>query len=308
MLNNSLPVRALQVCALLASLAPPLHAQTIDDGQMVHPRELLTGNVFTYDSWDEYWVGALKRRNGNIGRITTRSTVWWTNYGVSERLNVIGQVPYVWTDASAGVLHGFQGWQDITLAAKYKFLQAMPGDNTVRAFAVLHGGTPLTNYNPELLPLSIGMKSSRLSARGTLNFENGPGWFANFSSAYTWRGKVELDRPYYFTDDEFVMSSKVDMPNTLDYVGSAGLMRPRLMVSGFFSQQRTLGGGDIRRQDMPFVSNRMNFSKTGGMAMVPLFAGLEAQGSVAYTLNGRNVGQSVTVTAGLFYRFNKFNP
>ena len=164
------------------------------------------------------------------------------------------------------------------------------------------------SYNPELLPLSIGMKSSRLSTRGTLNFENGPGWFANFSSAYTWRGKVELDRPYYFTDDEFVMSSEVDMPNTIDYVGSAGLMRPRLMVSGFFSQQRTLGGGDIRRQDMPFVSNRMNFSKTGGMAMVPLFAGLEAQGSVAYTLNGRNVGQSVTVTAGLFYRFNKFNP
>ena len=308
MLNNSLPVRALQVCALLAGLTPLLHAQTIDDGQMVRPRELLTGNVLTHDSWDEYWEGPLKRTNGNIGRITTQSSVWWTNYGVSERLNIIGQVPYVWTNASAGVLHGFQGWQDITLAAKYKFLEATPGDNTVRAFAVLHGGTPLTNYNPELLPLSIGLQSSRLSARGTLNFENGPGWFANVSSAYTWRSKVELDRPYYFTNDEFVMSSEVDMPNTFDYVASAGLMKPRLMASGFFSQQRTLGGGDIRRQDMPFVSNRMNFSKTGGMAMVPLFAGLEVQGSVAYTLNGRNVGQSVTVTGGIFYRFNKFNP
>jgi hypothetical protein len=30
-----------------------------------------------------------------------------------------------------------------------------------------------------------------------------------------------------------------------------------------FSQQTTLGGGDIRRQDMPFVSNRMNLSRIG---------------------------------------------
>ena len=59
---------------------------------------------------------------------------------------------------------------------------------------------------------------------------------------------------------------------------------------------------------MPFVSNRMNFSKVGGMAMIPVIAGLEVQGSVTYTLEGRNVGQATTVTGGLLYRFNRFNP
>ena len=78
---------------------------------------------------------------------------------MSERLNIIGQVPYVWTNASQGVLHGIQGFQDVTLAAKYRFVEATPGDSTVRAFAVAAGGVPLTNYNPELLPLSIGLKS-----------------------------------------------------------------------------------------------------------------------------------------------------
>lgn len=299
---------ALRACVLLACLAPPANAQTIDDGQMVRPRELLTGNVYTYESWDEYWEGPLKRVNGNIGQITTRTNAWWTNYGVSERLNVIGSVPYVWTHASQGVLHGIQGLQDVTLAAKYKFVDATPGNNTVSAFAVIAGGVPLTDYNPELLPLSIGLKSKRLSTRGTLNVENGPGWFANASAAYTWRSDVQLDRPYYFTNDEFVMSDHVDMPGAFDYVVSGGLMRPRLMASGFFSQQRTRGGGDIRRQDMPFVSNRMNFSKVGGMVMVPVFAGLEAQVAVAYTLEGRNVGQATTFTFGLLYRFNRFNP
>ena len=32
-------------------------------------------------------------------------------------------VPYVWTDASQGVLHGIQGFQDLTLAAKWNFLE-----------------------------------------------------------------------------------------------------------------------------------------------------------------------------------------
>ena len=104
------------------------------------------------------------------------------------------------------------------------------------------------------------------------------------------------------------MSNRVDMPRTFDYVASAGLMKPRLMAAAFFMQQRTLGGGDIRRQDMPFVSNRMNFERVGGMVMLPVVAGFEVQASVAYTLDGRNVGQSTSFTGGILYRFNRFNP
>ena len=37
-------------------------------------------------------------------------------------------------------------------------------------------------------------------------------------------------------------------------------MKSGLNTAFSLSQQQTLGGGDIRRQDMPFVSNRMNFS------------------------------------------------
>ena len=56
---------------------------------------------------------------------------------------------------------------------------------------------------------------------------------------------------------------------SFDYIPSAGYLKGGLMTTGSFSQQRTQGGGDIRRQDMPFVSNRMNFSKVGGMVMFP---------------------------------------
>ena len=165
-------------------LAGPLHAQTVDDALMVGKRELLTGNVYTYDTWDTYWEGTLKRQNGNIGEITTRTNVWYANYGDTDRLNVIGAVPYIWTKPSGGVLHGSQGFQDLAVAAKYRLFQvSAPGRGSVRAFAVGSAGLPLTDYNNELLPLSIGTRSKQVSARGTLTYQPGSSWFVGGTAA-----------------------------------------------------------------------------------------------------------------------------
>jgi hypothetical protein len=294
---------------LLACLAAPLHAQTIDDGIMLSQKQLLTGNFYSYDTWDQYWEGELKRSNGNIGTITTEVNTITANYGVFDRFNVIGMVPYVWTKASQGVLHGINGFQDLTLAAKWSVLEKpMTSHGTLRTIVVVSAGIPMADYNTELLPLSIGLGSTRVSWRGTVNYQSTPGWFLTGSTAYTMRSKVTLDRPYFYTNDEFVMSDRVDMPNTFDYVAMAGYMRPSgFMTTVSFSQMRTLGGGDIRRQDMPFVSNRMNSFRAGAMVMYPIpkLESLAVQLAVGHTFDGRNVGEATTVTTGLQYTFNR---
>lgn len=297
----------LQALVLLAALSVPLRAQTIDDGIMMGRHELQTGNLYSHDQWDRYWEGTLKRQNGNIGEITTQTNVWVANYGLHDRLNVIAMVPYVWTNASQGVLHGFKGFQDLTVAGKYNFLErSVRSYGSLKAIAVVSAGVPLTDYNPELLPLSIGTGSTRVSWRATVNFQSNPGWFLNGTTAYSWRSQVALDRPYYYTDGEFFMTNQVDMPNAVDYTGSAGYMKNGLMTAVSFSQQRTLGGGDIRRQDMPLVSNRMNFFKAGAMVMYPIpkVRELAFHFGLGHTFDGRNVGQATTVTTGLLYTFN----
>jgi hypothetical protein len=299
--------RALSALVLLVSSATALRAQTIDDGIMLASRELQAGGLYSYESWDEYWEGTLKRLNGNIGTITTSTNLWTANYAITDRLNVIGIVPYVWTRASLGVLHGIQGFQDLTLAAKWSALEKpAPASGTLRGILVASAGIPMSNYNLEMLPLSIGTGSTWVSGRGTVNFQSGPGWFLNGSAAYTFRSGVELDRPYFYTDDEFVMSSHVDMPNTIDYVASAGYMKRSLMAAASFSQLYTLGGGDIRRQDTPVPSNRMNVSKVGGMLMYPIpkLGPLAFRLAVARVLSGQNVGDATTITTGLLYTFN----
>jgi hypothetical protein len=204
------------------------------------------------------------------------------------------------------VLHGIGGMQDLTLAAKFNaFEHKSDRAGVLRAIAVVSASIPMTSYNVELLPLSIGLGSMRMSWRGTVNFQSNPGWFVNGSTAFTSRSDVTLDRPYFFTDDEFVMSDRAPMPDVYDYTLSAGYLKDGLMATGSFIQQRTLGGGDIRRQDMPFVSNRMNASKLGAMLMYPIpkLRRLALSASYSHVVAGRNVGQSQTFSAGFFYLF-----
>jgi hypothetical protein len=290
----------------LLAFSRAAHAQTIDDGIMMGKGELQTGNHYSYDIWDHYWEGTLKRTNANIGTITTQTNVWSANYGVHDRLNVIGMVPYVWTRASQGVLHGITGFQDLTLAVKWTAIERRVANGQLRAIAALAGGLPMTNYNVELLPLSIGMGSTRASWRGTLNFQSNPGWFVTGSTAFTWQSEVALDRPYFYTNDEFVMSDRADMPNVMEYLGMAGYMKRGLMTAVSFAWQETSDGGDIRRQDMPFVSNRMNAFKGGAMVMypVPKLSPLAFRVAVGRVFDGRNVGQATTISTGLLYTFN----
>jgi hypothetical protein len=300
-------MKLLTALAWFALLCLVAYGQTIDDGIMMGRRQLCAGYMYTHESWDEYWEGSLQRSNGNIGKLSAQNHQIFGNYGVTDRLNLITHVPHVRTNASEGVLAGMQGFQDATLAAKYKFFETpFTAKGRLRAIAVLWGSSPMTDYTPDFLPLSIGLGSRRLGARLTVHFRAHRGWFINASPAYTWRDGVSLDRPYFFTDGRLTFSDRVSMPGVFDYVLSSGYINGDLVLSGSFADQRTQGGGDIRRQDMPFVSNRMNFWRVGGWAKVPLpkRKALSVVAGYSYVVQGRNVGQTSTITAGLMYLFN----
>jgi hypothetical protein len=297
-------LRILAGLILLALLSAFLPAQTIEDGIMLSRNTLCTGALYTHDSWDRYWEGALSRENGNIGTVTTQSVSWAANYALTNRINFIGNVPYVWTNASKGILHGQSGIQDLTLAAKFNVLQAPVSQfGTFRLLAVVYTGLPLTNYTPDLQPLSIGLASKSISTRVTANYQGKVGLYLNGSMAYTWRGNVTLDRSSYYTNDQLYLSNQVAMPDLFNYIITAGYRKRDLMITGDFAQQQSRGGGDIRRQDMPFVSNRMNYSKAGVNLVwpVPKLRGLQYWFTYTNTFDGRNVGQANTFTTGFMY-------
>jgi hypothetical protein len=288
---------------LFLASTPSLHAQMIDDGLMMPAKTLCTGFTYGHDRWSEYWEGPLKRENENVGTLTTESVTWMGTYGLTSRVNLIAMLPYVSTEASGGTLHAQDGLQDLTVAVKGRFFEAGIGGGSLRAFGVASYGMPVSDYVADLLPLSIGLHSKRFAGRLTAHYRTGPGFFTEATGAYSWRGNVTLDRPAYYTDGQLFLTDQVDMPDVFDYTLRAGYLRGAWLIPISYSRQNTLGGGDIRRQDMPFVSNKMNFSKLDTMMEYTLRrpANLSLRLHATRVLTGRNVGESTTFGAGITY-------
>ena len=294
---------AVAIGALAATVPSLLRAQAPGDGSLVPARVLSAGVVYAHDSWNEYWEGTLKRSNGNIGTLTTQSVTAMLAYGVTDRLSVMAALPYVSTHASQGVLADMSGIQDLTVAVRYKLFRLGAPQGALNAYVSAAAALPVSDYTPDFYPLSIGTGGGRAVTRAAVDFQAKRLWFANVSAGYTWCSNVKLDRNSYYTDGQLYMTNEVVMPNVADYTIGGGVTRGRFRVPLALTVQRTLGGGDIRRQDMPFVSNRMDFTRLQGSVMYALPIGQDVSVGVgaAHVLSGRNVGQSTTLTSGLFY-------
>lgn len=293
--------RVLAWSAFLTVGASTAGAQMVNDGFMLPRRTLAAGVVYAHDSWDQYWEGTLKRRNGNIGTLTTESVVAITQYGVTDHLGVTVALPYIRTHASQGVLHDIAGYQDVAISAKYAVLGMKTGHGALSAYVAGTGSLPVSDYTPDFLPLSIGTGGGRATGNLTLHFQSTSAWFATASSAYTWCSNVRLNRSSYYTDGQLYLTNEVAMPNVLEHTLTAGLDHGHLRIPVSIVQRRTLGGGDIRRQDMPFVSNRMDFVRAEAAVLYALPRNFGLRFGAARVLTGRNVGQSTTLSSGLFY-------
>jgi hypothetical protein len=296
---------AIAIAMLFAAFhALPIAAQTLEDAEMLQRRELHATAMYGRDTWDQYWEGSLKRANGNIGTVTTRTITAAVGVGITDRLTVLASLPYVSTEASQGVLHGQSGRQDLTVMAKYRIINLLIADRArLKVLAVGGVGVPTTDYTPDFLPMSIGLHSRRFIGRGAVHLQDRTGWFVDGYAERMWRSNVTLDRSTYYTDGQYVASSEVLMSDVADYRATVGFQHARWCIPVGLTEERTLGGGDIRRQDMPFVSNRMNFTMGHAEVMyfLPRVEGLRVNVGAMHTLRGRNVGQSTTIMTGLTY-------
>jgi hypothetical protein len=285
--------------ALVASLAK---SQTADDAIMMGKKQWCNGLTYMNSSWKDYWEGTTKRENKNLGTVSTQSVMFMSTYGITNNLNAIVSIPYIWTHASAGTLHGLKGFQDIEMDIKYQFYSTKLGKNSNLSFFAVGGlSTPLQKYENDFLPMSIGLGSTNISGRLTADYQNGI-FFATASSAYEWRSDVTIDRTSYYTD-EIHYTNKVDMPNQLNSNLFVGIRKPNLIVQAQLLNMYTFGGFDIRKNDMPFASNQMNMTSVGGHVkyFFSFLPNLAVVADADFTIAGRNVGQSQMYSGGLYY-------
>ena len=278
-----------------------LRAQTDEDAIMMSKNNLCVGATYSHSSWSNYWEGTFKRNNQNLGTVSTQMYALMGTYGISRKLNVIVGAPYVETKATAGTLHGMHGIQDLSAWLKWMALEQNVGKGVLSVYLLGGGSIPLTNYIADFLPLSIGLQSKTLSGRLMVDYQLGK-FFATASGTYTWRSNITIDRTSYYTTEEH-LTNKVEMPDQVSFNFRTGYRSDRWILEAVLTNMTTLGGFDIRRNDMPFPSNKMNATMAGAHFKYnfTFLEGLSLTGGGSYTIAGRNVGQSTNFDIGAFY-------
>jgi hypothetical protein len=127
-------------------------------------------------------------------------------------------------------------------------------------------------------------------------------WSATVSGAYMLRGNVTLDRNTYYTT-EMHYTNEVRMPDANEFNLRVGYRSSTWIIEAIADKFNTLGGFDISKNNMPFVSNNMDATKLGLHVKweASFLDGLSFVADGNTTVAGRNIGQSSSIGGGLFY-------
>ncbi len=146
-------VQTLPCAIVFASLAVSAQAQAVDDGVMLPKGNLVVGDIYLHDEWDEYWEGTRKRDNGNIGILPPAPSADGT-YPVPDANNPFadpqfpfGNPPYA---ARAYSYVTVAQYEALKVAWHYKYLYNRPAPAaTDRAIQSLMPATDAPAYPSE---------------------------------------------------------------------------------------------------------------------------------------------------------------
>lgn len=291
---------------LLWAFSLSVSAQTPTDGLMMPQKSWCTLVQYSSTQWEDYWQGETQRSNLNLGTFTAQNVMIMPNYGITDHLNVMAALPYVWTKSSASYLDGQNGVQDLSLWLKYQ-AWGKKWSSGSEFKAQVSGGlsTPVSNYVNDFLPFSIGLRSKTASLRGVLNFTHKTGLYATAQGGHTWRSNVEVDKDSYLFNNELINSNEMPVPNVFDGSARLGFINKHVQAEVWYEYFTGLTGDDIRYNEAPQPTNKMQAAAVGIFGKYFIIPNkIAVQASYAQVLSGRNVGKGATVSAGATYQFS----
>ena len=231
-----------------------------------------------------------------FNKITINSTSIYATYGLSDKLNVVLNVPYIQAKgaASEAVLNNLNyrntqsGFQDVSAYLKYKALAINTDKVAFNLIGAVGVKTPLGNYTVDeglQSIVSIGNRATSLNALVIGLLKTNSGLFASGQAGYCLRNH--------------------GVPNAVMSEFKAGLIQPNFYFDAFIANQTSLSGTDILAEGFQgfFPSTKVNYTRIGLNVFVPIYKqfGLCAGGSTY--IDGRNLGQSTSYYGAISVSF-----
>lgn len=293
----------------LSFFSTPLQAQTPSDSWMMKKKEICIALTYDRGHFDEYWEGSLLRTNETIATVSRKTIMPMVAIGIFNDLNFYVAVPYVKTESSnpnGGLFQGAKGFQDLSLAVKYRAINKTMGNGKLEIFAAGGFSTPISNYLSDYRPYSIGNGTDEWSLRAIAQYRLSNGLYLRTMAGHFFRGQTKAERDFYYNNGSYY-SAWMDVPNAWEYNVAAGiwLFDSSLKLEATYYAQQSTSGDDIRRYNAPQPTNKVEFNQIGFSAQY-YFKSLKGLGLLAYSsqvLSGRNTGKATLFGAGATYQF-----
>lgn len=229
--------------------------------------------------------------------VTISSISFFGEIGITDNFNLVLNVPHIKSEgnASEAVLanNGFEnerkGIQDIKVYAKYRFHTFNFKNSTLDLIGAAGFETPLGNYSADeglQSILAIGNEATSFNGFGIATFKLNSGLFATGQLGYSLRNN--------------------DVPNALLSEFKIGYAASKFYVDAFVANQLSDDSGvDILGEGFTgfFPATRVNYTRIGVNAFVPLTKELGITAGTNAYISGRNLGKATGAYGGVVYSF-----
>ena len=231
-----------------------------------------------------------------FNEIKVNSTSIYTTYGLSDKFNVVLNVPYIKAEGAASeqVLKNLNykntqsGLQDVSVYVKYKALTVESDKRTFNLIGAVGVKTPLGDYSVDnglQNIVAIGNRATSVNALAIGLLRDNSGFFASGQLGYCLRNNQVPDA---------VMSEL-----------KIGLIKPHFYVDALIANQTSLGGTDILADGFQgfFPSTKVNYTRIGLNIFIPIYRQFGLCTGASTYIAGRNLGQSTSVYGGVSMSF-----
>ncbi|WP_114749977.1 hypothetical protein [Pleomorphovibrio marinus] len=233
--------------------------------------------------------------------VNLHRTVLEGTYGITEKLDLQFALPYhVHYGLSSTTLrqdlelkNREQGLQDITLQARYLFLEENTNSGRVQGFGAMGFAAAIGNYqvteNLQSL-LAIGNRAKRFHGNFTVLYHSDEHFFGRLHSGYTY--------------------SSGPVPAHVETFLGIGVDHKDIFVEAYFQDLHSLNGPDVFGEGFSgaFPFSNIGFQRVGIEIFKPIGSGVGMSLAGFQTLGGRNTFRSTGVSLGIAYLFGRDQP
>lgn len=291
-----LPLKLFAMLCLLSSSI--IFAQSPVSGFMKKNNE---GSAVISYSWERYDKVFLVPNEVDgvpvFNEVTNTSISLYGEYGITDDLNVVFNVPYIKSEGEAsqstldnlGYDNTREGVQDLSLYVKYNFHTFNINKSQLSFIGSIGLQTPLSDYeaNEGLQSIiAIGNHASSFNGFGIATFKTESGLFATGQVGYSFKGSG--------APDALLSELKI------------GYAASKFYVDGYIANQLSeKSGTDILGNGFTgyFPATRVNYTRVGLNVYAPFYQGIGITAGANTYIAGRNLGKSTGFYGGLVYSF-----